>query len=98
MKNRQNINKTRQNSEQFTRSGNMMSRGVSRKGSKGQQQKATINGSLNKTGANITDCFPRPDFAGVQREFLAAGSAGPNSLPPEITFCNGSEKWKRTFN
>ncbi|KAI9521394.1 hypothetical protein NQZ68_007710 [Dissostichus eleginoides] len=32
--------------------GNMMSGG--QQGSKGQRQKATINGSLNKTGANIT--------------------------------------------
>lgn len=31
-------------------------------------------------------------------EFLAAGCAGANSLALEITFCNGLEKWKCTFN
>lgn len=53
-----------------------MSGGVSRKGSGGQQQKAAINGSLNKTGANITERFPRPGFAGVRREFQQRAARG----------------------
>lgn len=36
----------------FCPAGNMMSRG--QQGSKGQWHRAAINGSLNKTGANIT--------------------------------------------
>ena len=77
--------------------GNMMSRG--QKGSRGQRQKAAINGSLNKTGANITNSL-QPDFAKVEREFLIADSTGQTAWLLKLlsVMGPGCEKWKRTFN
>lgn len=80
--------------------GNMMSRG--QRGSEGQRQKATINGSLNKMGANITNSpLPQPDLAKVGREFLVAHGAGQTAWLLKLLFAVmglGFEKWKSTFN
>lgn len=78
--------------------GNMMSRG--QRGSTGQQQKATINGSLNKTGANITNPLSHSLIQQSEEGIPRSRERRANSLALEITFCNGSSlwKWKRTFN
>lgn len=75
----------------------MMSRG--QRGSKGQRQKAAINGSLNKKRELIL-----PSLSPSAR-LLRGGEGIPrgrqrraNSLALQITFCNGSEKWTGTFN
>lgn len=74
-----------------------MSRG--QQGSKGQRQKAAINGSLNKNGELIL-----PSLSPSAR-LLQGGEGIPrsrqrraNSLALQITFCNGLEKWTGTFN
>lgn len=68
--------------------GNMMSRG--QRGSKGQQQKATINGSLNKTGANITNPLSHSLIQQSEEGIPRSRERRANSLALEITFCNGS--------